>query len=190
MPKSKTPLLISRINTKGNKRKFLGLIAIILIGVIAWMVYDNTIKDDRKVFAEVAGHKIYEQEVKDFIADNNEVSEKQATEVLADKYLTEALGKEQGVNVSDKEVMQQFGSDIENKYVGNNYGLQYQVNELYMAKLAAHNEGIYKGKYVVAHFSRYVPYDSPLLAEDKADNPKIGDETAIAEDKQDRKSVV
>lgn len=190
MPKLKPTAFLARLNTKGNKRKIFGLLVVIVIGSIAWTVYDNTIKDDRKVFAEVAGHKIYEQEVKDFIVDSSDVTEKEATEVLANRYLLEALGKEQGVNVNDKEIVQQFGSDIKNKYLGNNYGLQYQVNELYMAKLAAHNEGIYKGKYVVAHFSRYVPYDSPLLAEDKAANPKIGDESAIAEDKQHAEKLI
>lgn len=190
MPKIKLPAFLNRFNTKGNKRKFLALVAIILIGVIAWTVYNKTAGNDGKILAEVAGHKIYEQEVKDFIADSSEVNEKEAVAVLADKYFLEALAKEQGISVSDQEITEQLGTDIKNKYIGNNYGLQYQVNELYMAKLVAHNEGAYKGRYLVAHFSRYIAYDSPLLAEDKATNPKIGDEPAIAQDKEHAKDLI
>lgn len=184
MPKLKLPAFLSRLNTKGNKRKLLGLIAIVLVAVIAWFIYSNNVRENDKLLADVAGHKIYQQEVKDFTAYSSNVNEKDATEVLANKYLLEALAKEQGISVSDQEITEQFGTDIKDKYFGNNYGYQYQVNELYMAKLAAHNEGIYKGKYVVAHFSRYVPYDSPVLADDKAANPKIGNEAAIAKDRE------
>lgn len=189
MPKLKLPAFLSRLNTKGNKRKLLLLVAVIVIGVIAWAVYDKNVKDNGKLLAESAGHKIYEQEVKDFIGDNTEVTQREAVKVLADKYFLEVLAKEDAVTVSEQEIKEQYGTDAK-KYTGNNYGYQFQFNELYTAKLQAYNAGIYKGKYLVGHFSRYVAYDSPLLYEDKQIEPKIGDKAAIAQDKKHAQDLI
>ncbi len=57
-------------------------------------------------------------------------------------------------------------------------------NQTYFAKLNMDNQGVYKGKLLVANFSRYIPFQSGLLAQQEAANPKIGNAAAMAADKE------
>lgn len=178
---------VKNLNLTKNK-KHLSIIVFLLIVVVAvasWLLISNFTDSDKKLYAKVAGHEIYEEEVRDFIGDNDEdVSEREATEVLADKYLLEKLAEEEGVTISKQEIIEEFGEEFYNDQDEDKYGYQYQVNELYLAKLSANNVGIYKGKLLVTHFSRHIPYKSALLEEQKAYNPKLGDPQAIASDKK------
>ncbi len=89
MPKLKTPPFLSRLNTKGNKRKLLSLLLIIMVagvGFVIWSVVSDQLNDKGNALAEVAGHKIYQDEVKDLLGDNkNNISDHDAVQVLADK---------------------------------------------------------------------------------------------------------
>ena len=194
MLKLKTPILLSRLKTKGNKRKFLGLGAIIVIALISFLVWpslSDKLGDDRKVFAEVAGQKIYEEDIRDLLGDNNHgISDQDAARVLADKYLTETLAEEQGITVNDKELQAQYGKITKKQKGANKYAYQNKLNQLYFDKLQAYNRGIYKGKFLIAHFSRFVPYDSPLLFEDKQIEPRIGNKTSIAKDKKHAENLI
>lgn len=176
-------------NPKANKKPlYIALIICVLVAAIGTVLVYNHNKG--KLYAEVAGHKIYKKDVDNIRKGSQGVSEQDATAVLANKYLSETLAKEKNVTISDAEIEKAIGSDAQKLKTEQPYAYQNQVNQLYMEKLAAQNQGIYKGKLLVAHFSRYVPYQSALLAEDKAVNPKIGDPAAIAADKQYAKSFI
>lgn len=156
---------------------------LVLIGL--GVLLRNVSHIGQKVYAQAAGHKIYKQDVKKLIGDNKNVSDHDAAKILADKYLTEAMAKQYGITVTDEDVQNAYkGIDIKQLKTKNPYGYQNLVNETYFAKLSASNEGVYKGKLLVAHFSRYVAYQSPLLAERKAQNPNLGNQAAIAADKK------
>jgi len=194
MPKLKLPIFLNRLNTKGNKRKVLGLGIIIIIGLIGfvgWSFFNDKFSSDKKIYAEVSGHKIYEQEVRDLLGDKNpDISEQEATLVLADKYLIETLAQEQGVTVNDEELTAEYGNSVLKQKDNNKFAYQNKLNELYFTKLAAANRGLYKGKLLVTHFSRNVAYKSPLLKEEKKNNPDLGNPKAIASDKKYAKNLI
>lgn len=193
MPKLKLPSFLNRYNTKGNKRKLLGLIVVIIVGLVGfagWSLWKEGTKDNKKVFAQAAGHKIYEQEVRDFLGDNvYNISDHDAATVLANKYLTEKLAKENNITVTDQEVEEQFGSEINKQKTDFKYAYQNKVNQLYFEKLAAYKRGIYKGKVLVAHFSRNIAPDV-VLRDDKEANPDLGNSAAIARDKKYAKDFI
>lgn len=188
MPKIKLPAFLNRYNTKGSKRKLLGLgivAAIALVGFLIWPSLSDRIDNNKGIVAEVNGHKIYEQELRDLLGDNPQgISDHDAAVVLADKYLTEALAQEMGITINDKEVVKEFGKKVVKEKDTNRYAYQDKLNKLYLNKLMSYNDGAYAGKLLVTHFSRYVPYKSPLLYEDQQIDPKIGNEAAIAKDKK------
>jgi hypothetical protein len=186
MSKLKRPAFLNRLNTKGNKRKLLGLfiVAIVaLIGFVAWSIFGDKLQDNRKVYAQAAGHKVYEQELRDFIGDNQGISDHDAAQVLADKYLTEALAKERGVTVTDEELVASYGNEVKKQKTTFKYAYQNKLNQLYLAKLQANNNGVYKGKMLVANFSSHIEF-KPALPEDKLKDPLLGDPEAVARDKK------
>lgn len=187
MLKLKTPAFLNRLNTKGNKRKFLGLgviIVIALIGFLSWSFLSDKINDNKKIFAEAAGHKIYEEEIHDLLGDNeNNISDHDAAEVLANKYFLETLANEEGITITDEELVDVYGKSINKQKENDKYTYQYQVNQLYFDKLQANKDGIYKGKMLIANFSRHVEFH-PVLPEDRTGDPKLGNPKAIAEDKK------
>lgn len=187
MPKLKRPAFLNRLNTKGNKRKLLALGVIVFIALIGFAAYsivsDKLNKSNEKVYAQAAGHKVYKQDIEDLIGKNKDVTEHQAAQALADKYLTEALAKERGITVTDKELIAQSGKNVVNQKNTNKYAYQSSLNQLYLTKLVANNKGVYKGKMLVANFSHHIAAE-PTLPEDKAKDPKLGNPAAIAKDKK------
>lgn len=184
MLKLKRPISIKKPNLKSKKTVGLSLLLVFVLAAGGWALFGDKIKDGRKVYAQAAGHKVYEQELRDFIGDNKEVSDHDAATVLADKYLTEALAKEQGITVSDQEIKEKFGGEIEKQKSDFKYAYQNKVNQLYFDKLAAYNRGVYKGKLLVTHFSRNIAPEDVVLADDKQANPELGNTAAIARDKK------
>lgn len=184
MPKLKSPTFLNRYNTKGNKRKLLALGMVIIVaagGFAAWSIFGDKFEGNKKVYAQAAGHKVYEQDVRDLIGNTPNISDHDAAQVLADKYLTEALAKEQGISVGTQELEQKYPEVKEQK--DNKYAYQNKLNKVYFSKLQAHNNGVYKGKLLITHFSRHVEF-KPVLPEDKHNDPKLGDAQSIAQDKK------
>ncbi len=177
--------LSNRLNLKGNKRPIvLSVLAIAAMGLIGWVILGDNLNLGKKIYAQAAGHKIYEQEVQDLIGNSKGVSDHDAAKVLADKYLVETLADEQGISISDQEIEAEYGPEINKQRGSEKFFYQSKVNQLYFERLSAHNQGIYKGKLLVAHFSRFIAFDSPLLEEDKAAEPRIGNPAATAQDKK------
>lgn len=189
MADTKTTELASPPQTLPNNHKKESLIIIgvvvVVIALVLLIIHPGHI--GQKVYAQAAGHKIYKSNLQSLQVVNgkkNNVSDHQAATVLADKYLTEAMAKQQGVTVTQADIVAAYGKDIVSQQKTNPYGYQNLVNQLYMTKLDNHNAGVYTGKLLVANFSRYVPYQSGLLAEQKKANPLLGNPTAIAQDKR------
>lgn len=168
-----------------NKLLWLATLVVILLG--GWLAL-NSLNFNKKVYAKVAGHKIYENEVRDMRIEGGNLSDQDIVAVLADKYLAEALAKEHNITVTEEEIKSELGGDSsEQEY--SKYSYQLQVNQLYFKKLREQTEGIYKGELLVAHFSRYIALQ-PLSEEEKKAIPKMGDEAAINEDKKYAESFI
>lgn len=185
MSKLNISALVKKPNLK-NKKTLLAIFIIIFLIVGGWfvLVKKNSLNNSGKVYAEAAGHKIYKKEVDELINGDQGITEHEAAQVLADKYMTEALGKEQGVTVSDKELIDQYGKGIKKQKTENKYAYQNKLNQLYFLKLRYQSSGIYKGKFLMANFSRHIPFKSPLLKEDKAADPLLGNPKVIRQDKK------
>lgn len=190
MQKLKPPVFLNKYNTKGNKRKLLALGAILIValaGFAVWSLFNDKLSDKGNLYAQAAGHKIYEKDLRNLLGDNNlGVSDSEAATVLADKYLLESLAKEQGIAVSDEELTTEYGKDVLKQKDENKFAYQNKLNELYFTKLAADNRGVYKGKMLVTHFSRFVPFE-PM---DKPRGSLIGNPKAIARDKKYAKDLI
>lgn len=168
-----------------SKKVALAIFFLIIVIVAGILVINHKSSPGQKVYAEVAGHKIYKKDVDTLIGNTPHVSEHDAATVLADKYLTEVMAKEYGVTVTEKDIEAgSDGADIAQMKKNYPYAYQSLVNQIYFNMLSANNQGSYTGKFVVANFSRYVPYQSPLLAQKKVEDPNIGNPTAIAADKK------
>lgn len=167
-----------------NREKLLQLLLIIVILIGAWMILHSVFHVGQKIYAQAAGHKIYKSDIENLIGNTKGVSDRQAATVLANQYLTQAMAKDQGITISDQDISAAYGPNITKQKTSNKYAYQNKVNQLYFNKLAAYNQGIYKGNLLVAHFSRNIPYDSPLLAEQKANDPSIGNQADVAADKK------
>lgn len=171
-PRKLTPL-------PSGKRKISIALAIIVVLIGgAWLLHGK-VHIGEKIYAQAAGHKIYKQDVKNLIGSSKGVSDHQAATVLADKYLTEALAKEQGITVSDKDLQTAYGPVIETLKKNNEYSYQLQVNQLYFDKLQTYNQGVYKGYLLVGHFSRNV-----VLQPDASGQIPATDSAAVAADKK------
>lgn len=162
-----------------------GIVTLLIIG--GWLIIG--LKIGQKVYAEAAGHKIYKNEIDAIKKGNTDVSDKAAATVLADKYLSEALGKERGVTVGDQDMIAEYGPDVV-KQKDLPYAWQSQRNNLFFIKLNQANQGTYSGKLLMANFSRNVAFDTPSLAEKKAKNPDLGNPAAIAADKKYAKDFI
>lgn len=163
-----------------RKKMFGGiLIVVIIIAAVLFAIFDMHV--GQKVYAQAAGHKVYKKEFDDMKQGNSSITDKQVATVLADKYLTEAMAKEHHVSVSQADI---DAANIANTVKLNHYGYQNLVNQVYFTKLTINNQGTYKGKLLVANFSRNIPFQSGLLAQQEAANPKIGNAAAMAADKQ------
>ncbi len=164
-----------------NKKPLYVFIGIALIvSLLAWLLVAQPFA---RPVAEVNGHLIYRQDTKKMTSKNKKINTKDAAIVLADKYLVEAIAEQQNVEVSQADLEQEFGKQINDQKESDPYTYQANINSLYFKKLGALNAGAYKGEYVVAHFSRNIAYDSPLLAEQKRFMPTIGNQAAIAADR-------
>lgn len=172
---------------KRNKKLVLLSTAAIIL-VAGWLYFGLHV--GQKVYAQAAGHKVYKSEIDDIRNGKNSITEHQAAVVLADKYLTQAMAKDHGVKVTEADIVKAYGPTVEEQKKSNPYAYQNAVNQLYFVKLNANNQGNYKGKLLVANFSRNVPYDSALLPEKKAANPNLGNPAAIAADKKYAKDFI
>jgi hypothetical protein len=173
-----------------KSRRFIVLLLVIIIAIAGGVVfYNSNPHRGEKVYAEVAGHKIYGSEIDDLLGKRKEISAHDAATVLADKYLTEKLGKEKGINITNKDLLAQYGKEIQKQKKNNRYNYQKMVNDLYFTKLQAYNNGVYKGDLIIANFSRHVEF-LPVLPEDKAKDPLLGKASAIAKDKKYAKNLM
>ncbi len=169
------------------------VIGLAAVAVIVLLLIAHPAHIGQKVYAEAAGHKIYKKDLQSLQIVNGKktnITDHQAATVLADKYLTEAMAKQQGVTVSQADIVTAYGQSIDSQKKTNPYGYQNLVNQLYLTELDNHNAGVYKGKLLVANFSRYVPYQSGLLPEQQKARPLLGNPTAIAQDKQYAKTFI
>jgi hypothetical protein len=167
---------------RASKKRLVFVLFALVVLAAGWLLFGDKLQKGQ-LYAQAAGHKIYKQDVQDLIGKTEGISERAAAEVLADKYLTEAMAKEQGITISDKDIELAYGPSIKKQKTRDKYSYQLQVNQLYFDKLQAKNQGIYKGELLVAHFSRYIALQ-PLTAADKKAIPKMNDPSAIAQDKK------
>lgn len=165
-------------------KKAVAILVVIIVLIGAWAIFGLNV--GKKVYAQAAGHKIYKEDVEAIKAHNKSISDNAAATVLANKYLSQAMAKENNVRVTQADI-NAAGCPSQKT---NPFGYQTCVNQLYFTKLGNNNEGIYKGKALITNFSRYIPYPSPLLEQEKALNPKIGDSAAIAADKAYAKAFI
>src|SRR5262249_40624548 len=103
----------------------------------------------------------------------------------ADRYLTEALAKEQKITVTDQDIQAQYGptTNLSKEKKDDPYSYQAQVNSAYFDKLQHQYDGEYKGFLLVTQFSRYIPA-RPVTPALKTAIPQMGDQLAIDADKQ------
>ncbi|HVV25466.1 MAG TPA: hypothetical protein VHC21_00330 [Candidatus Saccharimonadales bacterium] len=167
-----------------TKRALFIFTACILLVVIIILAVVYIAKPGQKVYAQAAGHKIYKKDVDNLIGTTQGVTAHQATVVLADKYLTEAMAKKAGITVGDSDVTAKFGPSIVSQKNTNKYVYQSDLNSVYFDKLLAYTEGLYKGQLIVANFSRHIAFQSPALGLQEASDPLMGNASAIAQDKQ------
>jgi hypothetical protein len=173
-----------------RKRYVLYAIVLVVVLIGGWLFIKQTFHIGEKVYAQAAGHKVYKQDVKDLIGDTKGVSDHQAAGALADKYLLEAMAKEQSVKITDKDIQQQYGQNITAKDRKDpSYEYQQAVNNAYMAKMKAKYNGVYKGDLLVGHFDRYIPAFDVSAAYKKV-VPQMGDPKAIEADKEYAKNFL
>ncbi len=175
----------------GWKKPFVAMLAILVLAT-GWAVIEHkTSNSNPNLYAEAAGHKIYKKDVQGLIGNNKDISKQRATEVLADKYLTEALAKEREITVTDQDIQAQYGSGADLKQLKKDspYSYQAQVNSAYFDKLRDQVNGIYKGYVLVTQFNRYIPA-RPVDPGYKKAIPQMGDPKAIAADKKYAENLI
>jgi hypothetical protein len=175
---------------KSGLKTLLYALLVVVVLTFGWLTIKQVFHVGDKVYAQAAGHKIYKEDIKDLIGDTKDVSDHEAATILADKYLTEAMAKKVKISVSDQDIKAAYGQDIETQKAQDKIYYQRKVNQLYFTKLDAANRGIYKGEYLVANFNRNIAYPSPLLAEQQAHNPNLGNPKVIAADKKYAKDFI
>lgn len=162
-----------------GKKKIFTALVVLLVLICGALLINGKVHIGEKIYAQAAGHKIYKQDVKNLIGNTKGVTDHEAATVLADKYLTEALAKEQGITVSDQDLQTAYGPVIETLKKNNGYSYQLQVNQLYFDKLQTYNQGVYKGYLLVGHFSRNI-----VLQPDASGQIAATDSAAVAADKK------
>lgn len=168
---------------KNQTKNFPTIFACFLIAFIALLVSYHFIKGP-KIYAEASGHKIYLSEINHVIGSSKNIPANKAAVMLADKYFTEALAREKQISLSNTDVNKAWSEEYHSKPKVGSYAWQDFKNGLMYRKLAASVNGEYKGKFLIASFNRYVAVQSPFLEEKKKQNPAIGNEQLIAEDKR------
>lgn len=156
------------------------LLAIILLLIAGFALY--RVEVAHKVLAQAAGHKIYKADVDKLIGNNKHVSEHDAATVLANKYLTQAMAKDQSVTVSDQDLVAAYGPVINTLKKDNQYSYQLQVNQLYFDKLQTYNQGVYKGYLLVAHFSRNIVLQPDASGDTNTDPAAVAADKKYAQD--------
>lgn len=178
---------LPKIHARHIRKKplFITFLVLVVIAVAAIAVTSRVTHIGQKVYAQAAGHKVYESDIKQIIGSTKGVTNRQAATVLADKYLSEAMGKQDNVSVSNQDLETAYGKDALSLKKSQPFYYQQNVNSLYFKKLATFNQsGLYTGEYLIANFSANVPYSTRLLAEQQAGNPTLGNPQAIAADKK------
>lgn len=184
MSKLKLSDSIKKPNLGNKKTVSIVFLAIILVvGGGVFFIHKYRSQSGEKVYAEAAGHKIYKQDIDNLIGKHKNVSIHDAATVLADKYLTEELAKEQGITVTDKMLVSEYGKGVIKQKTTFKYAYQNKLNQLFFTKLQAHANGVYKGEMLVANFSHHIKF-YPTLPEDKLHDPQLGNPAAIARDKK------
>jgi hypothetical protein len=168
---------------KPNKKGFLLALLILIILIAGGLFIKKSFHIGEKVYAQAAGHKIYKEDIDKLRGNVKGVSDHDVATVLADKYLYEAMAKQGDIQVSDQDVATQH-PDANKQKNSNKYVYQGDVNITYQDKLIAYNTGLYKGKVLVAHFSRHIAFQSPYIDIQRITNPLLGNKTAIAKDKK------
>lgn len=175
LPKSGLPFGVE------NKRKLARYIIVAIAIIATIFIVARIFHIGEKVYAQADGHKVYKNEVDGLIDNDKNISDHQAATVLANKYLYQAMAKQAGITVSNKDVVAQYPNV--NAKTTTKYLRQSEINNVYYSKLSAYNAGYYKGDVLVANFSRYIPFQSSLLEQQKSENPLIGNQQAINADK-------
>jgi hypothetical protein len=168
---------------KISKKNLLYALLVVIVLAGGWLVLRSVFHIGEKVYAQAAGHKIYKENIDSLIGSTKGISNHDAATVLANQYLYQAMAKEAGIVVIDKDVAAQY-PDINYQKAHNKYAYQSNVNTVYFNKLAAYNSGLYQGKLLVANFSRHIAFQSPFLDIQEATDPLLGNPAAVAADKQ------
>lgn len=169
------------------KKVFIGLVVLVIIAAGFWLLYGKSHHLGEKVYAQAAGHKIYKEDIVNLIGKNKGISDHDAAEVLANKYLYEAMAKQDGLTVTDKDIQIAYGSSIQRQKNENKYAYQFQVNELYYNKLQNYTQGVYKGYLLVAHFSRNIALQPQAQSSFPTND---GNQAAIDADKKYAKDFI
>ncbi|MGH7192052.1 MAG: hypothetical protein ACREJM_00790 [Candidatus Saccharimonadales bacterium] len=168
-----------------NKKPLIIGLAVLVVVIVGAVIFSRETHIGQKVYAQAAGHKIYKEDIQAIIGKEKGITTHQAATVLADKYLTEAMAKEDKVVVTDQDIETAYGKNILLQKTKQPYEYQQVVNNLYFKKLATYNQsGTYRGEYLIANFSQHVPYPSPLLKEQEAGDPTLGNPKLIAADRK------
>lgn len=175
----RTKRSLSKLMT--SKRNLLYIILLLILIAGTWVILKDVFRVGEKVYAQAAGHKIYKEDIDLLIGDTKGVSTNNAATVLANKYLYEAMVKQAGLTVTNKDITARYP---DSDSATTQYARQVNVNNVYYNKLLAYNQGLYKGKVLVANFSRNIAFQSPYIGMQQALNPLLGNEAAIAADKQ------
>src|SRR5689334_18998973 len=86
-----------------NKITWLLVAGLAFVVVVGGVLMFHPWHSGQKVYAEAAGHKIYKKDIQSLQVVNGQkkdVTDHQAATVLAEKYLTEAMSKQQGVKIT------------------------------------------------------------------------------------------
>lgn len=178
------------LRPKVSKKNLLYALLIIVFLIGAALVIKEVFHIGDKVYATAAGHNIYKDDIDNLKGDTKGVTDHQATVVLANKYLSEAIAKKAGIKITDKDIVAQYGADVNKQKNTQKFAYQSKVNDVYFNKLIAYNAGLYQGQVLVANFSRHIAFESPFLDIQKASDPLMGNAAAVAADKKYAKDFI
>lgn len=125
------------------------------------------------VYGRVNGHTVDQGAVKSFLGSAKGISDRQAAQILLDKYLTEAIGADLKVTVSSQEVTDAYEALPREDQVNKTVVQQSLRNKIFYSKLQPIAVGHFKGAFIIAHFDQ-----------NSAGLRSVGDPTKAASDKQ------
>lgn len=170
---------------RNRKKPVLIGLAVLVIVIVGAIIFSSKTHLGQKVYAQAAGHKIYKEDIQALIGNEKGITTHQAATVLADKYLTEAMAKDDKVIVTDQDLVAAYGNNIVSQKTKQPFEYQQAVNNVYFQKLSTYNQsGTYRGEFLITNFGRHVPYPSPLLKEQEAGDPALGNPKLIASDRK------